>query len=154
MMFKLGPASLFHYLHHAREIWTGDRFDRIETTSVLNGRRQAVRAHRVENGVMIEPAEGASYLAAAEVLPLTHWNRQIIDGPLFNPQDGEMLRERATDRGADTVQLADGRRLPATRYSLTGETQIDDWYDRDGVWAALRGKIKDGSVLTYQRLEA
>ena len=75
-----------------------------------------------------------------------------MDGALFNPQDGKMLRERATSRGADTVQLADGRPLPATRYSLTGETQIDDWYDRDGVWAALRGKIKDGSVLTYQRL--
>lgn len=154
MMLKLGPVPLFHYVHHALETWTDGRFDRIETTSVLNGRKQAARARRVENGVMIEPAEGAPYLADAEVLPLTHWNRRIMDGRLFNPQDGKMLRERVTAGGADTVLLADGRRLPATRYSLTGETQIDDWYDRDGVWAALRGKVKDGSVQTYRRLEA
>jgi hypothetical protein len=100
---------------------------------------------------MIEPADGPPFLADQGVVPLTHWNRQIMDSALFNPQDGKLLRERATSRGADTVQLADGSPLAATRYSLTGDTQIDDWYDRDGVWAALKGKIKDGSVLTYRR---
>ena len=154
MGLKLGPISLFHYSHHAVEGWSGGRFDRLETTSVLNGRKQAVRAKRVVGGVMIEPADGAPYLADSAVLPLTHWNRQIMDGALFNPQDGKMMRERATPRGADTVQLADGRSLPATRFSLSGETQIDDWYDRDGVWAALRGRVKDGSVLTYRRIES
>jgi len=148
---KLGPVSLFHYSHHAVEAWSDGRFDRIETTSVLNGRKQMVRAHRTEDGLMIEPADGPPFLADQGVVPLTHWNRQIMDSALFNPQDGKLLRERATSRGADTVQLADGSPLAATRYSLTGDTQIDDWYDRDGVWAALKGKIKDGSVLTYRR---
>jgi len=154
MSLKFGPLSLFRYSHHAMESWSGGRFDRIETSSVLNGRKQAMRAHRTENGVVIEPADGEPYLADANVLPLTHWNRQIMDRALFNPQDGRIMRERVASSGADTVQLADGRTLPATRYSLTGETQIDDWYDRDGVWAALRGKVKDGSVLTYRRLDS
>jgi hypothetical protein len=149
----LGPINFFSYSHHAMEDWSDGRFDRIETSSVTNGHKQAVRAHRVDNGVMIEPSEGAPYLADAGVLPLTHWNRQILDGALFNPQDGKILRERLTSRGADMVQTPDGRSLPATRYSLTGETQIDDWYDQNGVWAALRGKVKDGTVLTYRRVE-
>jgi hypothetical protein len=153
MALKLGPVSFFSYTHHAVEGWKDGRFDRLETNSVLNGRKQSVRAHSIDNGVMIEASDSAPYLADADVLPLTHWNRQIMDGPLFNPQDGKILRVRLSGKGADPVQLADGRNLPATRYSLTGETQIDDWYDRDGVWAALRGKVKDGSVLTYRRTE-
>lgn len=152
--FKFGPVPLVQYSHHAVEVWRADRFDRLETTSVTNGRKQAVRAHRTDSGVLIEPAEGAPYLADGGVLPLTHWNRTIMDGPLFNPQDGKLLRERAIARGVDTVQMASGRALQATRYSLAGETQIDDWYDHEGVWAALRARIKDGSILTYRRTDA
>ena len=150
----LGPLTLLRYRHRALETWTSGRFQRLETSSTANGKAQAVSAHRVEGGVMIQPAGGPAYLAGAAVLPLTHWNRQAMRAPLFNPQDGKLLRERATDRGADTVSLADGRSLPATRYSLTGETQIDDWYDDQGVWAALRGRVKDGSVLDYRRVDA
>jgi hypothetical protein len=35
---------------------------------------------------------------------------------------------------------------------LIGESQIDDWYDSAGEWVALRGKVKDGSVLEYRRV--
>ena len=151
--FKLGPIPFVQYHHHALEIWSGDRFHSLETASNTNGHRQMVRARRNDSGVWIEPSEGAPFLADPGVLPLTHWNRKVMDAALFNPQDGKLLRERAVPKGADAVQLADGRTVSATRYSLTGETQIDDWYDRDGMWTALRGKIKGGSVLTYRRLD-
>jgi hypothetical protein len=154
MLFKLGPISLVRYSHHALESWTAGRFDHLETSTVTNGRKQAVRAHKAEGAVLIEPAEGAAYTADAGLLPLTHWNRQIMDAPLFNPQDGKLLRERATPKGVDKVALANGRQVTATRYSLTGDTQIDDWYDDAGVWTALRGRLWDGSVLTYRRTEA
>ena len=151
-MVKLGPLSLFRYSHRARETWSEGRFQSLQTSSLTNGRAQAVRADRTEDGVRIEPAQGQPYLADAASLPLTHWNRRIMDAPLFNPQDGKLMRERATARGPDVVRTADGRSLNATRYSLTGETQIDDWYDQDGVWAALQGKVRDGSTLEYRRV--
>lgn len=154
LLFKLGPISLVRYSHHALEVWSAGRFDRLETSTVTNGRKQAVRAHRAEGAVLVEPAEGAPYSADAGLLPLTHWNRRIMDAPLLNPQDGKLLREQVTPKGPDTVALANGRQVPATRYALTGDTQIDDWYDNAGVWTALRGRIWDGSVLTYRRTDA
>jgi hypothetical protein len=153
MLFKLGPVSLVRYSHHALEFWSAGRFDHLETSTVTNGRKQAVRAHRADGAVQVEPADGAPYSADAALLPLTHWNRRVMNAPLFNPQDGKVLRERATPKGADMVALANGRQVPATRYSLTGDTQIDDWYDDSGVWTALRGRIWDGSVLTYRRTD-
>lgn len=151
---KLGPVTLFHYVHQARERWVNGRFDSLTTATVTNGRKQAASAERTADGVMITPTDGPAYLADARILPLTHWNRQVMSAPLFNPQDGKLMRERASALGPDTVELADGRTVPADRYSLTGETQIDDWYDRQGVWTALRGKVKDGSILTYRRVDA
>jgi hypothetical protein len=153
LLAKLGPVPLLHYQHEATERWTGDRFDSLQTTTTSNGKTQAVQAHRIDGGgLTIQPAEGAAYTARDGVLPLTHWNRQMMDAALFNPQDGKMLREQATARGAEAVQLADGRTVAATRYSLYGDSQIDDWYDSTGVWTALRGKIKDGSTLDYRRV--
>jgi len=151
-LVKLGPFSLFHYSHQAHETWLGGRFDRLQTSTITNGKKQSVTARRAEGGVMIEPADGQPYSAAAGTLPLTHWNREAMSAPLFNPQDGKLMRERATSRGPEMIQLADGRSINATRYALTGETQIDDWYDEDGLWAALQGKVKDGSTLIYRRL--
>jgi hypothetical protein len=41
--------------------------------------------------------------------------------------------------------------VPATRYTLSGEADIVDWYDMGGTWVALRGKAPDGSWLDYRR---
>ena len=154
MTVKLGPVSLFRYSHQARERWIGGRFDSLQTSTVTNGHKQTVSAARTGDAVMITPAEGVPYLADARVLPLTHWNRQVMSAPLFNPQDGKLMREHATAMGPDPVALADGRMVQADRYSLSGDTQIDDWYDAQGAWAALRGQVKDGSILIYRRVQA
>ena len=151
-LVKLGPLSLFHYSHQAHEVWTDGQFESLETASSTNGHAQKTQAHRANGGVMIEPAEGQAYVADSAILPLTHWNKQVMNAPLFNPQDGKLLREKATERGQEVVQTADGRSLNATRYSLIGDSPIDDWYDQDGVWVALQGKVKDGSTLIYRRV--
>jgi hypothetical protein len=152
IVFKLGPVTVLRYGHHATERWTDGRFDSLSTHTISNGKTQAVEARRTDTGLLIRPAEGASYSANADTLPLTHWNRKMMDAPLFNPQDGKMLRERAMPKGPDSVQLVDGRVVAATRYALIGESQIDDWYDAAGEWIALRGKVKDGSLLEYRRI--
>jgi hypothetical protein len=36
-------------------------------------------------------------------------------------------------------------------WSVRGEAEIDDTYDESGVWTALRGKLKDGSMIEYRR---
>ena len=37
-------------------------------------------------------------------------------------------------------------------WAVRGDAEIDDWYDTDGSWAALKGKLEDGSTMEYKRL--
>ena len=49
------------------------------------------------------------------------------------------------------MTLADGRTVEAQVWALRGEADIDNWYDRAGVWTGLKGRLPDGSTLEYRR---
>lgn len=147
MTVKLGPVPVYRYAHRAVERWSAGRFASLETTTNGNGKIQSVSARRTDAGVVIEGGKGGRITAPSSALPLTHWNPEALSGPLFNPQEGKMLKLLARRAGRETVNGA-----PATRWSLTGEAQIDNWYDANGAWVALRGKLTDGSIMEYRRV--
>jgi hypothetical protein len=137
MLVKLGPVPVYRYIHHAVERWAGGRFASLETTTDANGKGQKVSARRTEAGLTIETGKGR-IAAPANAAPFTHWNPQVFGRPLFNPQEGKLLKVTAARNGA--------------MWSIRGEAEIDDWYDEAGVWTRLRGKLKDGSTMEYRRL--
>ncbi len=137
MLVKLGPVPVYRYIHHAVERWSGGRFVSLETTTDANGKAQKVSARRTEAGLTIETGKGR-IAAPSDALPFTHWNPDAFGKPLFNPQEGRLLKVTATRKGAV--------------WSVRGEVEIDDWYDEAGVWSRLRGKLKDGSIMEYRRL--
>lgn len=143
MTVKLGPVPVYRYGHRAVERWRGGRFAGLETSTNGGGKLQKVVARRTAGGVIIETGKGST-TAPASALPLTHWHADALAGPLFNPQDGRLLRVSAR-RGP-------GGSIAAVRWSLTGDAQIDDWYDEAGTWVALRGKLPDGSTMEYRRV--
>jgi hypothetical protein len=149
---KIGPVVLFRYHHSALERWRGGRFDRLETETQSGGKRETVVATHTTQGVVITAGTAKPVIAAAGTLPFTHWNQAIARAPLFNPQTGAVLHQTARVLGPSPVILDNGARLQAERVSFAGDASIDDWYDADGVWAALRGKLVDGSTLEYRRL--
>jgi hypothetical protein len=149
---KIGPIVIFRYRHEALERWREGQFDRLETQTDSGGKRERVVATRTAQGVVIAAQGPKPATAPAGALPFTHWNRAIARAPLFNPQTGALLRQTARLLGQSSVALNDGRRLQAERVSFAGDASIDDWYDADGVWAALRGRLVDGSMLEYRRL--
>jgi len=152
MAVKVGPISLYRYRHEATERWRGDAFDSLQTRTDDNGRLLQVSARRDREGVRIVQTSGAAISAPAQSLPFTHWNRRIAAAPLFNPQDGKLVKERGMATGRGVVTLADGSSRPAEGVAFHGEVQILDWYDADGVWTGLEGRLKDGSTLVYRRL--
>lgn len=150
MLVKLGPVPVFRYRHTAEERWADGRFQSLETRTNANGRNRHVVARRTSAGVVIEA--GRERIAAPEdAAPLTHWNTAAFGDPLFNPQEGKLLKIAANRRGGETIRLTDGSPLAATRWTLRGDAEIDNWYDAQGVWAALRGKLPDGSTMDYKR---
>lgn len=151
LLVKLGPVPVYRYTHRALERRRGGRFSSLESTTNGNGKLQRVAARREGDAVLIEGA-GGQVRAPADAQPLTHWNAAALTGPLFNPQEGKVLRLTARRIGLERVKLAGGGMIAATRWSLRGESEIDDWYDQGGEWAALRGRLADGSVMEYRRL--
>ncbi len=149
MLVKIGAVPIYRYRHQATERWRGGRFASLSTITDANGRRRTVEAVREADAVNI--AYGKKRITAAPTTaPLTHWNAQALSGPLFNPQEGKLLSVTGRRR-QDNLTTPDGRRA-AVLWSLRGEADIDDWYDADGAWLALRGKLKDGSVVIYRRI--
>ena len=148
----IGPVPVYHHTQRCVEHWKGDRFVALESTTNSNVSHDVVTARRTADGLRIEPGSGVAYTAPAEALPLTHWNRFAYQGPLFEPQNGKMLKETLAARADDMIALADGTMIKATRWSVTGDGVMDDYYDAAGVWAGLHVKVRDGSRVEYLRL--
>jgi hypothetical protein len=151
MAVRLGPLTLFQYHHQATEVWRGGAFAALTSRSVTNGRREQVSATASSGGVTVGTLGGERELAA-NTLPLTHWNARALAGPLFNPQTGALMRESITRRAGQVLRKPDGRSLISTAYVLSGDAEITDWYDANGVWVALRAKAPDGSVIDYRQV--
>jgi hypothetical protein len=149
-LVKFGPIPVFRYTFESEETWRDGKFSALESQTRVNGGRDEVHAACNGSAVTIRTARGQTHTAPADALPLSHWNKAALRNPLFNPQTGSMLKERVAHQDGETLRLPDGRSIPTTKFTLTGETEIIDWYDESGAWVALRGRIKDGSYLDYR----
>lgn len=138
MTVKLGPVPVYRYRHSATERWAAGRFASLETTTDGNGKKQRVSARAGAGGVAIDASAG-KLTAPAAAAPLTHWNPKVFGGPLFNPQDGKLLKVRAS-------------KVATNQWAIRGETEIDNVYDEAGQWLSLKGKLEDGSRIEYRRL--
>jgi hypothetical protein len=138
MTVKVGPVPVYKYRHRAIEKWRGPQFISIETFTEANGKKQHVLAESGAGAVMIDGPAG-KIRAAANAAPLSHWNTTAFTRPLFNQQEGKVLRVSAT-------------KVAANHWAVRGEAEIDDWYDANGQWQALRGKLEDGSIMEYRRI--
>jgi hypothetical protein len=152
MAVGIGPITLFRYRHNGVEVWRDDRFAEIQTATDNDGEQVHFTARPGPGGVVAESNVLGRAILPAEALPLTHWNIRTMSTPVFSPQDGKAMQFTVKPLGATRVVLASGANVPATRFSLTGEGTLDEWYDDQNVWAGLRLVAKDGSVIEYRRM--
>ncbi len=138
MSVRVGPVPVFRYRHHAVERWVGGQFSSLETNSDSNGKAERVSARRTDAGVVIQTPK-QKITAAIGTKPFTHWNSEVLDGPLFNPQTGKLLKVAV-------------RQVSPRHWAVRGDAEIDNWYDEAGVWNALKGRLSDGSLLEYRRI--
>jgi hypothetical protein len=83
------------------------------------------------------------------LMPSTHWNlNQVKQSAILNSQNGALAKVQITPRGRETVKTAKGT-LEATRYSYTGDVEMDQWFDDRGRWVKAAFKASDGSTIEY-----
>jgi hypothetical protein len=147
-----GFITLYRYHHRATERWQDNQFQYLESETDDNGKLFRVRATRTPTGILIRATGLPDQMAPANALPLTHWAMAAMGAPLFNPQTGKILRETVRPQGPGVVKLANGTPIRATGFALAGEAAMTDWYDGQGIWAALNAAGPDGSVIAYRRV--
>ena len=138
MTVKVGPVPVYKYKHEAVEKWVDGKWASIDTTTNNNGKIQKVSAKAMGTYVAINGPAGA-VRGPADALPLSHWNQASFGKPLFNQQEGKMLKVTCT-------------KVKAGHWQVRGEAEIDDFYDAGGNWLALQGKLEDGSKMEYRRI--
>lgn len=138
MVVKVGPVPVYKYKHSAIEKWAGGKWASIETTTNGNGKITKASGRAMAGYVAITGPAGA-VRGPADAAPLSHWNQASFGRPLFNQQEGKMLKVTCT-------------KVKAGHWQIRGEAEIDDFYDANGNWLALRGKLEDGSKLEYKRI--
>lgn len=138
MTVRVGPVPVYRYKHSAVERWTGGRFQSVETTTNGNGKVYKAGGRAAAGAVQLFGPNG-NVRAPAEAVPLSHWNQASFGKPMFNQQEGKLLKITAT-------------RVKPGHWRIRGEAEIDDFYDANGDWLALQGKLEDGSRLEYKRV--
>lgn len=149
----IGPITFYRYALHSTERWRDNQFQGLESHTEATDGHYRVTSERTREGVVVEGGKGGKggrQNLGPAAAPLSHWNMEATRPPLFNPQDGKSLRLTPS---RSRVEFNAGRlgQVAATRVTLSGEMQVVDYYDAQGLWIGLDAKAKDGSLVQYRR---
>jgi hypothetical protein len=115
-----------------------------------NGKKHRVDVQRREGATVVQTLEGTRRVDEC-VLTFAYWNPAMLSRmQLLNSQDGEIVKVRITDAGAESIVVR-GVKTPARRYELRSEKlSIDLWYSEQREWLALESKTERGQKLIYK----
>ncbi len=146
-----GPIAFFRYKHRATEQWLDGTVVSVEAETNDDGTPRRMSGHRNQSGLVVEGSKAARYVAPAQSLPGTHWNRAMLNAPFINTEDGRLMSPTVTPAGSVRVPEG-GRSVMAQRFQLRGDADLDTFYDPTPSWAGLRFTARDGSEIVYLRL--
>ena len=150
LTFKLAGITLYRYRHQATERWQGDRVMALDTQTDANGTPWQMSARREGAALMVQATKTPRFAAPADAMPATHWNHRELETPWINMQDGKILRPTVSARGIEAIPDAGGGLIRARHYALTGDVQLDMFYDDRLGWAGL-SFTKGGALVRYER---
>ncbi len=149
---RLLSIPIARYTHRAVETWQGETLVGLTGQTNKNGQQDWVNAQRTSEGMVVLGSKTARYIAPAQAIGISYWNKRMLNGPMISLENGELLRPKVAERRIEAVPLASGGTIPAERYNISGVFNVDVWYDRTDTWASLALDISDGSEVRYERL--
>ena len=63
-----------------------------------------------------------------------------------------LVHPAVSQHAADPIRLASGAQIPARYCRLSGDLDLELWYDASNTWAGMRFDADDGSTITFERL--
>lgn len=143
-----GPITLYRYRHRATETWEDGQVVAFEAETNDDGSISTIAMQRQGDVLTVESNRVGRYVAPPGAVPATHWNRGMLDGPFINTQTGAVMRPTVTPQGPGPLPWAPQRR--GTRFVLSGDVDLETWYDATPAWLGLRFRGGDGSAIHYE----
>jgi hypothetical protein len=128
---------VFHYACTATERWSNGIFQTVDSAINFNGSPLEVHAARTANGYHVEGTHTPLYTAPLNTLPLTYWNKAMMNGTILNIQTAHSYPVTVTSPGWFNLPTASGGSIIAQRFDLTGKLRMSIWYDRHNSWSGL-----------------
>ena len=144
--------GVFSYAAHAVESWRGGAFQSLRSQVNDNGTQLQVRADRTKNGYSVESTRVPLYTAPPNMLPLTYWNKQMLNGTILNIQTGHTDVVTVTPGVWNSLPTAEGGNILARRYDITGKLHLSVWYDQSNAWSGLEFHVKGDEA--YRKITA
>jgi hypothetical protein len=145
----LGPLTLFRYTLQTTEHWRDGRLVAATSQADNNGQAESMTARLQGDALAVQGSKSGHYTAPPGAILATHWNRAELNGPMINPENGELMTFTIADKGTGPIQAA-GHTIQATHYALTGPATIDLWYSQQTIWSALKAVATDNSTIDYR----
>lgn len=149
IVVKMGFITLYRFGQQVVERWVGGQFGSADVTTNDDGTKLMVSVQRDGDHLLIDSSKRGRLNAPANAMLATYWNRAVMDGPIIGTQDGRVLAPHVTARDWEPVSVAPGKQIDARHYVLTGDLEVDLWYDHDDRWRALQLKGPDNSLIRY-----
>jgi hypothetical protein len=142
----------FHYNCTATEHWSGGIFSGLDSKVNHNGTQLEVHATPITGGFAIQSTKAGIYDYTGEpaMLPLTYWNKAMLDAMILNIETGRHYPAIVSSPGWYNLPTAEGGTILSQRFDVTGKLHFSVWYDQYGQWAGLEFNIY-GSVMTLRK---
>lgn len=149
---KFGPFTVFDYTHRNASLWRDGLLQRMQSETDDNGDVHTVLVEADGDALRVTTDDIDIYTTSNRMLPTTYWMASTVaQKQLINSQTGELLEVDVFERGREDVPGPNGP-IPATHYELTGDLEIDLWYDDSGILVGL-AFVARGSDVTYRLTE-
>ncbi len=147
---RLAFIPVFRYTHRNSETWENGRLVRLQTTTNDDGTQHKVFAEATDQGLRITDSAGRTYLAPADTLPTSYWNKETISrSELLNTQSGKMMPIRIEHHRESTAALGDADHYRLVMIDDNDGTPIDVWYDKQSLaWVKLAFEAR-GTKIDY-----
>lgn len=137
LLVTFAGIPIFRYSVQAMEYWENGQFQAVDSAVNFNGTPLEVHAEQVKGGYRVQGTRVPPYLAPENLLPLTYWNKAMMDATILNIQTAHCYPVTVNSPGWKALPTANGGTIIARRYNLTGKLRMSIWYDQGGSWSGL-----------------
>jgi hypothetical protein len=145
----LGPITLFRYSLRITEHWQDGKLVAATSQANNDGKKESMTAKLQGDALAVQGSKSGHYTAPRGAILATHWNRAELNGPMINPENGELMTFTIADKGTGQIEAA-GKTIEAAQYALTGPATLNLWYSQQSIWSALKAVATDNSMIDYR----